>query len=63
MFNHLNRIVSDKCLINECLFNFFYCLALDINLGMNSDEMEEKERMIQQVLELQNTLDGLKIKL
>lgn len=32
-------------------------LALDPD-GMSPDEAEEKERLIQQVLELQNTLDG-----
>ena len=39
-------------------FFSFHSIALDINHELNPDEMEEKERMIQQVLELQNTLDG-----
>nr|XP_027194153.1 short coiled-coil protein-like [Dermatophagoides pteronyssinus] len=36
--------------------------SLDINHELNPDEMEEKERMIQQVLELQNTLDDLSLR-
>lgn len=34
----------------------FFCLGLDPDI--NPDEEEEKQRLITQVLELQNTLDG-----
>jgi hypothetical protein len=34
----------------------YFCLGLDPDI--NPDEEEEKQRLITQVLELQNTLDG-----
>jgi len=42
-----------KKIIIQCLF---FCVALDPDVS--PDEIKEKESLIQQVLELQNTLDG-----
>lgn len=63
--------VAEMAVNRSCQSHFcfkYLCLYLNINLcvyfsdldpDINPDEEEEKQRLITQVLELQNTLDGL----
>lgn len=39
-------------------FLMFLCIQYNLEITLDGDEAEEKSRLIQQVFQLQNTLDG-----
>lgn len=57
----LNTIVFYSLFsLNISIKSLFFCFVLfsALDPDLSPDEVEEKERLIAQVLELQNTLDG-----
>lgn len=43
------------------LIKAFHLINIVLDPDANPDELEEKQRLINQVMELQNTLDGMKL--